>query len=75
LDERPAVLSETLPTTNGNSSSSSALPEKTCLLKLSDISIDAVTDDVLTENFCDQDGRLGKRFYRYFFFYKLAKLL
>jgi hypothetical protein len=60
LDERPAALSETLPTTNGNSSSSSALPEKTCLLKLSDISIDAVTDDVLTENFCDQDGRLGK---------------
>ncbi len=73
LDERPAALSETLPNTNGNSSSSSALPEKTCLLKLSDISIDAVTDDVLTENFCDQDGRLGKRFYRYFY-YKLAKL-
>jgi hypothetical protein len=72
LDERPAALSETLPTTNGNSNSS-AVPEKTCLLKLSDISIDAVTDDVLTENFCDQDGRLGKRFYWYFC-YKLAKL-
>jgi hypothetical protein len=72
LDERPAALSETLPTTNGNSNSS-AVPEKTCLLKLSDICIDAVTDDVLTENFCDQDGRLGNRFYWYFC-YKLAKL-
>jgi len=59
LDDRQTALSESLPPTNGTSNSS-ALPDRNCLLKLSDISIDTVTDDVLTENFCDQDGRLGK---------------
>jgi hypothetical protein len=52
LDERSAVA----PSSSGNN----ALPDKKCLLKLSEISIDTVTDDVLTENFCDQEGRLGK---------------
>ena len=43
-----------------SSSSSNNFSDKKCLLKLAEISIDTVTDDVLTENFCDQDGRLGK---------------
>ena len=52
---------ESTNTAHTNSSSgSNNFPDKKCLLKLAEISIDTVTDDVLTENFCDQDGRLGK---------------
>jgi hypothetical protein len=45
---------------NNSSGSSNGLADKKCLLKLSEVNLDTVTDEVLTENFCDQDGRLGE---------------
>ena len=60
LDDRQPVLTSTT-TANSNGGSRHPLADKKSLLKLSEISIDSVTDDVLTENFCDQDGRLGEK--------------
>jgi hypothetical protein len=80
-EQLPVLFLEDIPRPNSSgtttaiiNSSSNGVTDKKCLLKLSEVNLETVTDEVLTENFCDQDGRLGKFFTCLFLFGDVVKL-